>query len=67
MIEAEKATYPVKRMCELLEVSRLRVLQSGGTSRDRRPVACRSGDAPTLDARVAGISCRLRRRVRRSA
>ena len=22
MIEAEKATYPIKRMCELLEVSR---------------------------------------------
>ena len=53
MIEAEKATYPIKRMCELLEVSR------SGYYKWRR--AGESGPSPTarrraeLDAKVAGF------------
>ena len=53
MIEAEKATYTVKQMCELLEVSR------SGYYKWRR--ACESGPSPTaarrgeLDAKVAAF------------
>lgn len=53
MIEAEKATYPIKRMCELLEVSR------SGYYKWRRAGA--SGPSPTaarravLDAKVAAF------------
>jgi putative transposase len=53
VIEAEKATYPVKRMCELLEVSR------SGYYKWRR--ACVSGPSSTvarraeLDAKVAAF------------
>lgn len=53
MIEAEKATYPIKRMCELLEVSR------SGFYKWR--TACESGPSPTvqrraqLDAKIAAF------------
>ena len=54
MIEAEKATYTVKRMCELLEVSRSgfykwRKSRDGGPSPSQRRRA-------ELDAKVAGSS-----------
>ena len=65
MIEAEKATYPVKRMCDLLEVSRSGFYK-WRKSRDRRPVARRSGDVPSSTPR-SPTSTGLRRRVRRSA
>lgn len=53
MIEAEKATYPIKRMCELLEVSRSgyykwRRAREAGPS----PTAARRG---ALDAKVAAF------------
>jgi transposase InsO family protein len=51
VIEAEKATYPIKRMCELLEVSRSGFYQWRG-GRDRGPTPSqRRRDA--LDAKVA--------------
>jgi transposase InsO family protein len=51
VIEAEKATYPIKRMCELLEVSRSGFYRWRG-GRDRGPTPSqRRRDA--LDAKVA--------------
>ena len=51
MIEAEKATYTVKRMCDLLEVSRSGYYK-WGKSRDSGPTRAqrRRGE---LDAKVA--------------
>ena len=51
MIEAEKATYPVKRMCDLLEVSRSGFYK-WRTSRDGRPSPAQRRRAD-LDAKVA--------------
>ncbi len=51
MIEAEKATYPVKRMCDLLEVSRSGFYK-WRTSRAGRPSPAQRRRAD-LDARVA--------------
>ena len=51
MIEAEKASYPIKRMCELLEVSRSGFYQ-WRASRDRGPTPSQRRRA-ALDAKVA--------------
>ncbi|MEM6108867.1 IS3 family transposase [Mycobacterium sp. 050272] len=51
MIEAEKASYPIKRMCELLELSRMGYYK-WRTSRDRGPAPARRRRAE-LDAKVA--------------
>lgn len=51
MIEAEKATYTVKRMCELLEVSRSGYYK-WRKSRDRGPTPAQQRRAE-LDAKVA--------------
>lgn len=53
MIEAEKATYPVKRMCELLEVSRSGYYK-WRKSRDRGPTPAQQRRAE-LDAKVAAF------------
>jgi hypothetical protein len=51
VIEAEKASYPIKRMCELLEVSRSGYYK-WRTSRDRGPTPAPRRRAE-LDAKVA--------------
>ncbi len=51
MIEAEKASYPITRMCELLEVSRSGFYQ-WRASRDRGPTPSQRRRA-ALDAKVA--------------
>ena len=51
MIEAEKASYPIKRMCELLEISRSGFYQ-WRASRDRGPTPSQRRRA-ALDAKVA--------------
>jgi putative transposase len=51
VIEAEKASYPIKRMCELLEVSRSGFYQ-WRASRDRGPTPSQRRRA-ALDAKVA--------------
>jgi putative transposase len=51
VIEAQKATYPVKRMCELLEVSRSGFYKWRAT-RDRGPSPSQQRRA-ALDAQVA--------------
>lgn len=51
MIEAEKATYPIKRMCELLEVSRSRFYE-WRKSRNSGPTSAAQRRAE-LDAKVA--------------
>ena len=53
MIEAEKATYPVKRMCECLEVSRSGFYK-WRTSRDRGPTPAQRRRAE-LDSKVAAF------------
>ena len=53
MIEAEKATYTVKRMCELLEVSRSGFYK-WRKSRDGGPTPAQRRRAE-LDAKVADV------------
>ena len=53
LIEAEKATYPIKRMCELLEVSRSGYLQVA-QSRESGPTPTAARRAE-LDAKVAAF------------
>jgi putative transposase len=53
VIEAEKATYPIKRMCELLEVSRSGYYK-WRKSRDGGPTSAQRRRAE-LDAKVAGF------------
>ena len=62
MIEAEKASYPIKRMCELLEVSRSGFYK-WRESRDGGPTPSQRRRAE-LDAKVAAFHAGLRRRVR---
>ena len=56
MIEAEKATYTVQRMCELLEVSRSGFYK-WRKSRDGGPIPSQRRRAE-LDAKVAAVPCR---------
>ena len=65
MIEAEKATYPVKRMCDLLEVSRSgfykwRVRREGGSksvaAATRRTLRPYGGVARGLRRRAPGAT-----------
>lgn len=53
MIEAEKATYSIKRMCELLEVSRSGY-DKWRKSRDSGPTLAQQRRAE-LDAKVAKV------------